>query len=745
MQNMLRFLQSKRRPAAKPVVSQAASAPVPPAAASPLLRDVLGETVAFDPASQSSEKKSASSPLSQRLSVGARLADAKRRSIEAASVLIALSDAETGRAIDVLVEDLKKRVCSIAFAGQVKAGKSSLINVLVEEPNLLPADINPWTTVITRMHFGVPGKPQSGASFTFFNRDEWRRLSIGGRTRVLTERLFPDFDWEALSSQVQAMQERASRKLGPLFEELLGTGHTYPELTPGLLNRYVGAGHPDAESFAAGAEGEYSDITKLADVFLDLAAFSFPTILIDTPGVNDPFLVRDEITRQNLEAADICVIVLTARQPLSSADLSLLRMLRGLKKDRTIIFINKIDEISGGEEVLREVSHRVTAILKEELPSAQIPIVLGSASWARKALSFSTAAHCPPATLMNGVREDFAAFEWPSHSEIANTVTAETLFQKSGLSSLAVAISEMMHDGPIAAAIRATESLLEEVCRNLISWLETEIGILGKIPTDLVSARSELSALVALRDALAAEFDTFSDSLAAIRAQKLSALYRELAGAIETSTAEALAALPDDAIAAQASQIDAKLRVKLESVFLTAVEDAGNQIAGEQERLRANLTRLFEETNFKQKPAAILGQVPAVSPSLTALSEPAALGLTESLREFASGPIPAEIQSTDLSRVILVDFRPIIENLASEAARVLQERSDTLIHQVKALTLGPMDIAIRHIDGEIQKTGTPSADTFSEPQSLDRKVQALHETISNLRLILTASRPTVPD
>ncbi|MGO9472574.1 MAG: dynamin family protein [Rhodomicrobium sp.] len=742
---MLRFLQSKLRPAVKPVVSQAASAPVPPPAASPLLRDVLGGTVAFDRASQSSEKKGTSSPLSQRLSVGARLADAKRRSIDAASVLIALSDADTGRAIDVLVEVLKKRVCSIAFAGQVKAGKSSLINVLVEEPDLLPADINPWTTVITRMHFGVPGKPQSGASFTFFNRDEWRRLSIGGRTRVLTERLFPDFDWEALSSQVQAMQERASRKLGPLFEELLGTEHIYPEITPGLLNRYVGAGHPDAEGFAAGAEGEYSDITKLADVFLDLAAFTFPTILIDTPGVNDPFLIRDEITRQNLEAADICVIVLTARQPLSSTDLSLLRMLRGLKKDRIIIFINKIDEISGGEEVLREVSHRVTTILKEELPSAQIPIVLGSASWARKALSFGTTAHCPPATPVNGIREDFAAFEWLSHSEIAGTVTAETLFQKSGLSSLAVAVSDMMHDSPIAAAIHATESLLEEVCRNLISWLETEIGILGKIPADLVLARSELAALVALRAALAAEFDTFSDSLAAIRAQKLSVLHRELTGAIEASAAEALAALPDDAIAAQASQIDAKLRVKLESVFLTAVEDAGNRIAGEQERLKANLTRLFEETSFKQKPAAILGQVSTVSPSLNALSEPAALGLTESLREFASCPIPAQIQSADLSRIILVDFRPIIENLAIEAARVLQETSDTLIHQVKALTLGPVDIAIRHIDGEIQKTEANSADTFSDPQSLDHKVQALHETISRLRQILTASQHTVPD
>ena len=71
------------------------------------------------------------------------------------------------------------------------------------------------------------------------------------------------------------------------------------------LVRYVGTEYSHAESEAERAEGEFSDITKCADIFLDLGAFSFPTVLIDTPGVNDPFLVRDEITRQNLELADI--------------------------------------------------------------------------------------------------------------------------------------------------------------------------------------------------------------------------------------------------------------------------------------------------------------------------------------------------------------------------------------------------------------------------------------------------------
>ena len=151
-----------------------------------------------------------------------------------------------------------------------------------------------------------------------------------------------------------------------------------------MLVRYVGAEHPHAENPPERVEGRFSDITKSADIFLDLGAFSFPTVLIDTPGVNDPFLVRDEITRQNLETADICVVVVTARQPLSATDLNLLRMLRGLKKDRLIIFINKVDELKGGEEVLQEIARQVSSTLKQEFPSAHIPLVFGSAAYAQQ-------------------------------------------------------------------------------------------------------------------------------------------------------------------------------------------------------------------------------------------------------------------------------------------------------------------------------------------------------------------------
>jgi predicted GTPase len=59
--------------------------------------------------------------------------------------------------VDTLVSDMRGQVCRIAVIGQVKAGKSSFINALAGKPTMLPTDVNPWTAVVTKIHFGEPG------------------------------------------------------------------------------------------------------------------------------------------------------------------------------------------------------------------------------------------------------------------------------------------------------------------------------------------------------------------------------------------------------------------------------------------------------------------------------------------------------------------------------------------------------------------------------------------------------------
>ena len=73
--------------------------------------------------------------------------------------LAALSDPATAAYIRRLLAMVEAQHCSIAFIGQMNAGKSSLINAFVGSPKLLPTEITPWTTVVTNLYFGIPKQP----------------------------------------------------------------------------------------------------------------------------------------------------------------------------------------------------------------------------------------------------------------------------------------------------------------------------------------------------------------------------------------------------------------------------------------------------------------------------------------------------------------------------------------------------------------------------------------------------------
>jgi signal recognition particle receptor subunit beta len=305
-------------------------------------------------------------------------------------------------------------VCRIAVIGQVKAGKSSFVNALVGRPGLLPADVNPWTTAVTRLHFSCTNAPESVAgAFEFFDRDEWKSIAEGGgRIRELTERLVPGFTPATLSRHLETMRQRAEQRLGTEFAKLLGTTHTFPDLAPGILERYVCAG----SSRDVDGPGRYSDITKTADLYFRSNEFGFPTVLIDTPGTNDPFLVRDEITRRSLDGADFHIVVLTARQPLSTADVALFRILRGLNKERIVVFVNRIDQLATLPQDAQTVAELVHDGLRAEFPDIDIPIVVGSALWANASLSIGTA--------------DLSSVVDPTFSAYARQVTGKDIARK---------------------------------------------------------------------------------------------------------------------------------------------------------------------------------------------------------------------------------------------------------------------------------------------------------------------------
>ncbi|WP_170333737.1 dynamin family protein [Ruegeria arenilitoris] len=315
----------------------------------------------------------------------------RRELIRIANDMNEVSNDETRQFISRIVDDLSNLKPSIAFVGQIKAGKSRLINGFTGQAEFLPSDVNPWTTVITDMHFGHPSGRKAGAEFHFFDNRQWQALIAEGEE---LRNMFPDdedsYKREMIEEQVEAMKTRARLRLGDSYEQLLGQQHDLEELTSDDLARYVCAGDDpsDEEEHDPGSDrGLYSDITRKAEVYFDIGHFPYPLTVTDTPGVNDPLLIREEISRQYLKESDFFVVVLSAHQALSRADLKLFRLMQALELGQIVVFINRVDELGGGAEDAGKVRADVLDGLEKALGNSNIDVLMGSAQWAHYALT----------------------------------------------------------------------------------------------------------------------------------------------------------------------------------------------------------------------------------------------------------------------------------------------------------------------------------------------------------------------
>lgn len=346
-----------------------------------------------------------------------------------------------------MLEQAERAALRVSVVGQVKAGKSSLINALTGLDGLLPTEVNPWTAVITNLHFGKPGRTHLSGEFEFFSEEEWARMLEGGsESRKLAERYLPGFRSEVLARQIAEMQEKARLRLGDMYRLLLGKTHKFDTVTPEVLERYVSAGHVHND-MKRSAAGRFSGICKRAEIHLDAGPFRVPTTISDTPGINDPFLVRDEITTSSFRLADIFVVTLSAHQVLNPADIALLKMLSHHQRQTVIVFVNRIDELDDPAAEAPRLLASLSARLRDELGQHGDILLAGSAWWARAAVAGSDS-------------EVAAALADPACRAYAGAMGCDldaapraALLEISGLAALGRELTRLGHDGKTAEVL----------------------------------------------------------------------------------------------------------------------------------------------------------------------------------------------------------------------------------------------------------------------------------------------------
>ncbi len=315
-----------------------------------------------------------------------------KRSRELRQALVRLGkigDKATNRAARKLHHQLKHAEPSVTMIGQVKAGKTSLVNAMVGAPDLLPADVNPWTSVVTALHLNPNVAPEDNrASFRFFDMEEWSRLlDRGGRIGELASRAGAEDELEKVRAQVEQMRDKSKKRLGDKFEMLLGQQHDYSHVDGDLIQRYVCLGDDfEDDTETSPEQGRFADITKTAELFISRPQLPMPLCVRDTPGVNDTFMIREQITIRAIRESRICVVVLAAHQALSSVDLALIRMIANVKSREVVIVVNRIDELPDPVNQIPEIRNSIVKTLTEFDGPKDAQIIFTSAFCANAAL-----------------------------------------------------------------------------------------------------------------------------------------------------------------------------------------------------------------------------------------------------------------------------------------------------------------------------------------------------------------------
>jgi GTP-binding protein EngB required for normal cell division len=617
------------------------------------------------------------------LRVGKSLARLRQDLLDTGKLLCeVLEPGGTGLVTDAM-RVLQQQTCRIAVVGQIKAGKSSFINALVQQPDLLPTDVNPWTTVVTNLHLRGKRDGEDAAVFQFFTASEWDKLADGGgKLRELTERLVPGFETELLRRHVLALRTRAETRLGPEFARLLGQSHRFTELTPDVLQQYVCQGDMAGLVVANQPVGRFSDITKTADLVLPSGPFDYPVAVIDTPGTNDPFLVRDEITRGCLESADIYIVVLTARQALAASDVALLRILRGLEKERIIVFLNRIDELTDIAKDCEQVIDQVRRKLRLEFPGADIPLIEGSAWWANCAL----ARDFPGERALRGravnylqnrgllLREHVVR---PAEGGDQHAGMRSALFSASGLKRVYVALDELIRTSHYAYLLRQMSACFAEMSRASENAARQELGSLGqggstdRRQAELKRLRGELEQLQRVSEIIDRSATRFQDRQMSIVTVELNGLRRRLMQLVD-QCAMAERDLLVLELQAKGRKLRAwrfdpqKIRRTLAEEFVAGFRAAEAQLLGLQQEVVPHLSGLMAilVPNGGDVIPANMVHRPVPPPRLASLGSYVALDLADSWWSLLWKARPAPLQrGREVERLIKSEFRAVVERL----------------------------------------------------------------------------------
>lgn len=367
-------------------------------------------------------------------------------------------------------QKIENDVLTIGVIGQMKCGKSTVLNSIVFEDDVLPSATTPMTAALSVITYGEEQKIVA----EFYNQDEWEEQKMQA-SRSLSEVAGNTLE----ESKIKAAKELVEKSscLGSQLTTLLGQ---MKEDSLEHLEEYVGA------------DGKYVSITKSVTIYYPKEYLKGVEI-VDTPGFNDPIISREERTKAFLNKADVVLLMLYADQPFSEIDRNILfKNVRQCGIGKVLIGINKYDMPNLRGDTEDEIKNYVKEEIKKackECDDTTLVEILQDTEPIPLSAEMALLSELPMSKISN---DEIYADRWKRYCDGYGFSNQTQLKEKSHIDKLMSAIKDVIEKEKMEILLRKPLSAIVNAGRKKKTEVEENIALCKKNISDASQPDEEL-------------------------------------------------------------------------------------------------------------------------------------------------------------------------------------------------------------------------------------------------------------
>ncbi|QKF66028.1 GTP-binding protein (dynamin domain) [Arcobacter venerupis] len=252
-----------------------------------------------------------------------------------ADIKVDLTNQEILDELETTKNYLNNQKFSIGITGVMNAGKSTMLNALMGR-EILGSAVVPETANLTIVKYN----PTDNAKVFYWNTHEWDRILKSA---------------EQLESMKEFVNE-TNKIFGDELQNYIKPVSRFDEVDINDLSSYT----------SAEASGKKCNLVKYVELGSQLDFLSDGIEIVDTPGLDDPVIQREEITKEYISACDMMLHLMNVSQSATLKDVEfIIDALLYQNISKLLVVITRADTVS--KEQLEEVINYTKSSIEKQL------------------------------------------------------------------------------------------------------------------------------------------------------------------------------------------------------------------------------------------------------------------------------------------------------------------------------------------------------------------------------------------